>query len=104
MLRYKITEEIDGSKIKRVVEADGHVDTKGEENIICSAASMTLQTLAIFLAKRYPYSMDASFESGRSFIECTAMTDNITVATAFTMTIEGLRSLAKRYPNDVQEV
>ncbi len=104
MLRIKIEEETVGNKIRRRIEADGHVDAKGEDNVICAGASALLQTLAIFLAKRYPYSFDADFVSGHSFVECEAMQDNLTVSTAFTMTKEGLRNMMKRYPNDIQEL
>ena len=103
MLKFKVTEETKKRKILRRIEADGHVDAKGEDNIICAAASMTVQMLAIFLAKRYPYDMDASFYPGRSFVECEADMDNKEVWAAFEMTVEGLRSLAKRYPEDVAE-
>ena len=91
---------IKGETISRRVEIKGHAEGD-DHSSICAAASMLMQALALFLARRYPYDLDAQLMPGDSFVECEVEVADRTVAAAFEMVSEGFISLQNRYPKQV---
>ena len=100
MIEVKFTEKITEKTIKRRLDVVGHADGN-DHTAICSAASMMMQSLALFLTKRYPYEMDAHMDEGRSFVECENYIGDLTASAVWTMTEEGYHSLYNRYPKDI---
>ena len=103
MITVKTVDKIKEKTIVRKITCSGHAEGN-DHTAICSGASMLMQTLALFLAKRYPYTMDAELKDGESFVSCEAEVADRAVATAFQMVEEGMASLRNRYPDQVDVV
>lgn len=100
MLTITTKDTFKAKTLIRRIECKGHAE--GEDHTsICAAASMLMQALALFLARRYSYGMDAQLEPGDSFVECEADVADRVVATAFEVAYEGFISLQNRYPKQV---
>lgn len=103
MIRICYSEEHHNGAITYKLTTDGHANyaEKGKD-IVCSAVSVLVQTLANYCIEQYNGSWEHS--DGHSVVSATDPYAIGYIGTAFGVTMSGMRLLEEAYPEYVQVV
>ena len=102
-----ITIDYQKEKLRRHVKysltLDGHADfAPVGQDIVCSAVSILLFTLANSLSDSGAENLEVSLEPGDSSISCTASYSDFEIDTLFKFAVIGLELLEEQYPENVE--
>lgn len=98
-IRY-ITELMDtGNELHELIMS-GHAayDYEGKD-IVCSAASALLVTLAEMLGMKSD--IDEDIQAGEAMVRCKCSPDDLFLKTCFQFAVTGLEMLAEEYPDNI---
>lgn len=85
------------------LSADGHAGYAPEgQDIICSAVSILMFSLANSLSDSGAYDLNVEMESGHMVVECVSVFADIEIETLFKFTMIGLELLEEQYPDFIE--
>ena len=103
MTTIEFTKKKDFKKIKYSLTATGHAGyAQVGQDIVCSAISILLFTLANALDDFGAADLKVSLEPGESEISCTATWADEEIHSFFKFVMEGLELLEEQYPDHVE--
>lgn len=103
MITIEYQKEKESRHVKYNLSLEGHAGyAPVGQDIVCSAVSILLFTLANALSDSGVEDLDVSLEPGDSHISCTATYADIEIDTLFRFTVIGLELLEEQYPENVE--
>lgn len=103
MITVEYQKEKANRHVKYSLSLDGHAGyAPVGQDIVCSAVSILLFTLANALSDSGAEDLEVSLEPGDSYIGCTASYADIEIDTLFKFAVIGLELLEEQYPENVE--